>query len=129
VTIITLGFISFINLFFIPIIGLKVYCKRHGIEWNITMETGYLYVLFTVLNFLLVHVFLEVVEGIMHMVIHLEMSKYTVVALVSSIVLAFFMEGIEKYVHVKVSVSVRESKRKEKRVRRTVEIQEDVDEK
>ncbi len=117
-TIITLGFISFMNLFLIPIIGLKIYCKRHEIEWNITMETGYLYVLFLVLNFLLTHVLVKIVEILVHTVIHLEMSKYTMLALGSSIVLAFLMEGIEKYVHVKVSVSVRESQRKKKRIKK-----------
>ena len=74
-TIITLGFISFINLFFVPIIGLKIYCKRHEMKWTIAADTGYLYILFTVLNFLLTHVFLEIVEVTTNMVIYLEMLK------------------------------------------------------
>lgn len=120
-TIITLGFISFINLFLIPIVGLRIYCKRHDIEWRTTSETGYLYILFTVLNFLLTHVFLEIVEITTHMVIHLEMSKYTIVALVSCALLAFIMEGIEKYLHVNVSVAIRKTKQNDK--------QENLDEK
>ena len=39
-TVVTLGLISFINLFFVPIIGVKIYCKRHEIEWCVTTETG-----------------------------------------------------------------------------------------
>ena len=113
-TIITLGFISFINLFFIPIIGLKIYCKRHEIEWEITTKVGYLYVVFAVLNFVFTHVFLEIVEVTTHMVIHLEMSKYTMIALPMCVLLAFLMEGVEKYLHVKVSVAIREPKRKVK---------------
>ena len=120
-TIITLGFISLINLFFVPIIGLKIYCKRHEMKWTIAAETGYLYILFTVLNFLLTHVFLEIVEITLHMVIHLEMSKYTIVALVSCALLAFIMEGIEKYLHVNVSVAIRKTKQNDK--------QENLDEK
>ena len=120
-TIITLGFISFINLFLIPIIGLKIYCKRHEKEWRATWEIGYLYILFLVFNFLLTHVFLEIVEITTHAVIHLEMSKYTIVALVSCVLLAFLMEGIEKYFRVEVSVAIRKSKQNDK--------QENLDEK
>ena len=88
-----------------------MYCKRHEIEWKMNMEVGYLYVVFLVLNFLLTHVFLEIVEMATTILIHLEMSKYTLVALVSCILLVFLIEGVEKYLQVKVSVSVRNTKR------------------
>lgn len=127
-TIITLGLISFVNLFFVPVIGLSIYCKRHEIEECAKNKRRQLYVLFAVMNFLLTQIFLDVVEKLLGLMIHLEMSKYTLAAVCLSVLLAFVFEGVEKYIQVNVSVSVQEPKKRKKNVKGLAKNEEAVDE-
>lgn len=100
----SLAFISFINYFFIPIIGLKVYCKRHCLEWKLSSEVVYKYVLFCVLNLVLGRVVASAVEKVVMTTIVAESTKYTLIALVCTAVLPYFMEIIEKYLYIEVTI-------------------------
>lgn len=110
-TIVTLGLISFLNLFIVPVVGLTIYCRRHSGEGVLSKMDMALYSVFVVLNFLSTNILLEVVEKLFFVQIHLEMSKYTMVALLSSILLAFMAEGIRKYLQVNVEISPKKSKK------------------
>lgn len=115
----TLAFVSFINLFFVPVVALKIYCSRHEMRWIITPRLVYLYILMVVLNLPLTYVLVNAIEAITSLTIYVETVKYTVVALLSSVILPFIMEIVEKYVHVDVTISKQDPRKKEKRGRKS----------
>lgn len=100
----SLAFISFINYFFIPIIGLKVYCKRHSLEWELSSELAYKYILFCVLNLIFGRVAASIIEKVLVTIIIAESTKYTLVALVCVSVLPYFIEIVEKYFRIEVTI-------------------------
>lgn len=104
---ITLSFIGFINLFFIPFISLRIYCKRNSIKWELTADTIFFYVLMTVLNFPFARIFANLLENFLMVECHAESSKYTVVALVTAVLLPYIIEIIEKVVHIQVEIKLR----------------------
>lgn len=104
---ITLSFFAFINLFLIPIIGLKTYGNRFNIHWSFNTNTLYHYVLITVLNIPLTRVLVNIVETITSSIIYVETTKYTVIALISCISLPFLMEAIKNFIQINVSISLR----------------------
>lgn len=111
-SIITLGFIGFINLFFIPFISLRIYCKRHSIEWGFTPDMVFIYILMTILNLPFTRVLANVMENILISEVHAESSKYTVVALIVAVFLPYVIEIVEKVVHIQVSIELRENEYK-----------------
>lgn len=96
----------------IPIISLKIYCERHSIKWAFTAQFTFLYVLMTVLNIPLTRILVNVVEAILSTTIYVETTKYTVIAIISCILLPYIMECVEKFIQVNVEISIRKIKRK-----------------
>lgn len=108
----TLAFLGAINLFMVPVIGLKIYARRHCIKWTLSTETIYLYILMTVLNIPFSRLLVIAMEKIILTTIHVESSKYTIITTVSCTILPFVMECVEKYIKVNVKISIRQSKNK-----------------
>jgi len=104
---ISLSFFSFINLFLIPIIGLKTYYNRFNIKWSLNTNTLYHYVLITVLNIPLTRLFVNIVESITSGIIYVETTKYTVIALISCVSLPYLMDAIKSFIQINVSISLR----------------------
>ena len=111
----SLAFISFINYFFIPIISVRIYCKRHSIDWKCTAELLYRYVVMCVLNLPLGRVCVSVVERITASIILAESTKYTMIALVVAVIVPYAIEVVEKLIEVDVEISnVEKQKKSEK---------------
>lgn len=108
----TLAFLGAINLFMVPVIGLKIYTRRHCIKWALSTETTYLYILMTVLNIPLSRLLVLVMEKIIPTTIYVESSKYTVITTVSCTILPFVIECVEKYIKVNVKITIRQSSKK-----------------
>lgn len=104
---ISLSFMSFINLFFIPVIGLRIYCKRNHISWELHLEMLYHYILITVLNIPLTHILVNIVESIISDTIYVETTKYTIIALISCVILPFALEVIRTFFKINVCISSR----------------------
>jgi len=98
------SFISFINYFMIPLISLRIYCKRHSLEWKCSMEFLYRYVLMCIINLPVGRVLAAIVEKITSTVVHGEATKYTIVALIGAVCIPYAMEIIEKFIHVDVEI-------------------------
>lgn len=113
---ITLSFLGFINLFMIPMTGLKTYCERHKIKLALTSEVTYLYTLITVLNLPSTRILVNITEALVSTTIHIETTKYTVIALISCIILPYIMEVIENFVQVKIDISLRNLKKTKKQI-------------
>lgn len=102
---VSLAFISFINYFMVPVISLRIYCKRHSIEWNCSLGLLYKYIVMCVLNLPLGRVCAAVVERITSSIILAESTKYTMLALVVAIMLPYAIEVVEKLVQVDVEIN------------------------
>lgn len=109
---ITLSFLGFINLFMVPIIGLKLYCERHTMKLALTSKVTYLYVLITILNIPLTRVLVNITEALTSTTIYVETAKYTVITLISCVLLPYIMEIIETFIQVKVEISLRKFEKK-----------------
>lgn len=107
----SLGLITFINLFFIPILSLRIYCKRNSIEWKFNFDLVYRYTLFCILNLPFTRVFTAGLEKILHITCLADSSKYTLVAIVTAAILPFLVEIVEHYVHVDVSITYSKDKK------------------
>lgn len=104
---ISLAFMSLINLFFIPVIGLRIYCKRNLISWKMHLEILYHYILITVLNIPLTHILVNMAEAIITDTIYVETTKYTIIALISCVILSFALEVIRTFFKINVCISPR----------------------
>ncbi len=102
-----LSSMAFINLFLIPIIGLRIYCKRNNIIFDFSKKTLYYYIIITVLNVVLTHLLLLAAEAIISDTIYLESSKYTILALVSCVLLPLIIEILRTFFKAEVFVSLR----------------------
>lgn len=109
----SLFYISFINIFMIPIIGVRVYYKRHDIKWKISSDFLFYYILIAVLNLLLVRVVGLLIEKVLANVITVESIKYTLIALICSIAIPYIMEVIEKYIKVDVEITCMDKRGKQ----------------
>lgn len=107
---ISVSFIAFINIFIIPILGLRVYAWRHKMKWENSPEIRYIYALLCVSNLPFARGIASIVEKIFLVSCHAETTKYTIIGIVSMIVLVFIVEIIEKYVQLHISISVRKTK-------------------
>lgn len=103
----SLSSMAIINIFLIPVFGLKIYCKRNGITIGIDLKTLYYYILITVLNLLTTHIFVNIVEAIISDTIYLETTKYTAIALFSCVLLPFIIETIKTFFKADVFISLR----------------------
>lgn len=113
-----LAFGCFINLFLIPIIGLKIYCNRHNITPTFTnIKILYLYTLITVLNYPFARLFIIILQKFFPLTIYVEESKYTVLALISCTLLVFFIEIIEKFLCIEVLISLRPSTKSDQKAK------------
>lgn len=108
----SLTFISFINYFMIPVISLRIYCKRHSIEWKVSLEVVYKYILMCVLNLPVGRVCASVVGRILETSILAESTKYTVLALVVAVIIPYAVEVFEKLVKVEVEIAKVEKQKK-----------------
>lgn len=104
---ISLSFMSFINLFFIPVIGLRIYCKRNRISLELHSEVLYHYILITVLNIPLTHILGNLVEAVITEAIYVETAKYTLISLISCVMLPFAIEVIRTFFKINVCISPR----------------------
>ena len=100
----SLFIISFINCFLVPLIGVRIYCRRHNIEWKASFELLYKYVLFCVLNLIVARGGATVIENIVEITIVVESIKYTVISFVSTVFLPYCLEVIEKFFQIKVTI-------------------------
>lgn len=105
---ISLSFMSFINLFFIPVIGLRIYYKRNHISWKMHLEVLYHYILITVLNIPLTHISVNLVEAVITEAIYVETAKYTLISLFSCIMLPFAIEVVRTFFKINVCISSRQ---------------------
>lgn len=106
---INLVFGCFINLFLVPVVGLKIYCNRHDIPFALpSAKIPWLYILMTILNYPLSRVMVIVIQKLVPVAMYVEESKYTLVALCSCIVLSFVMEIFEKILHIDVFITMRD---------------------
>ena len=101
---ISLAFVSFVNYFLNPNIGLKVYSKRHNQLCKVSFDTFFRYSLITILNIPFTRVFVNLAEGLLGNDINSESSKYTVIASVSVMILAYVLEVIEKLIAIEVEI-------------------------
>lgn len=108
----SLAFISFINYFFIPVVSLRIYSKRHDIAWKCSFELFFQYVVMCLLNLPVGRVCAAVVEKLTSVRVLADSAKYTLLALAAAIVLPYVIEVLEKF--VKVDVEVTKEKRREK---------------
>ncbi len=100
----SLALITFINLFLIPLISLRIYTKRNSIEWVINFDLVYKYALFCIMNLPFTRLFTSMLEKI-GIVCLPDSSKYTLVAIVSAILLALLFEIIKHYVDIEVVIT------------------------
>lgn len=112
---ISLSFISFINLFMIPLIGLRIYCNRHSIRWGFHSETVYFYVLMTILNIPVTYIVVNLIEEITSTVIYVETTKYMVIALLSCVSLPFLMDAIKNHISIDVKISLRQKEKSDEK--------------
>lgn len=98
------GFISFINFFMVPLLGLRIYNKRHHLKWEASLEFLYGYARMCVFTMVLGRLYGGISRIFLERVVDWGTLKYTLVVLVISLVLPYFMELVEKGVHVEVEI-------------------------
>ena len=96
--------ISFINLFFLPAIALRLRWKRTRRHLAFSADALASYCTWTVGVFLLTKVFTFFAKAILAYEITPETTKYTLVGMVVAVVLPLALEFVEKYVEAKVTV-------------------------
>lgn len=108
----SLVFISFINYFLVPVISVRIYCKRHLIDWKCTAELFYRYVVMCVLNLPLGRICASVVGKNTGSIILAESTKYTIIALLVAVVVPYAIEVVEKLIQADVEISKIEKQKK-----------------
>lgn len=107
----SLALITFINLFLIPFISLRIYCKRHTIEWKITFELAYRYALFCILNLPFTRIACSLLKKIFGTVYLADSSKYTLIAIITATLLPILVEIVEHYVKIDVDIDYKKNKK------------------
>lgn len=105
---ISLAFVSFVNYFFVPILGLKIYSERHNTLCKISFNTLYQYVLITLLNIPFTRIFVNGIEKFWGNNINSESSVYTIIAIVSVVILVYVLEVVGKLIDVEVEIIKKE---------------------
>lgn len=100
----SLVLITFINLFFVPLISLRIYCKRNSVKWIINFELAYQYALFCILNLFFSRIVCAFIEKNWGIVCLADSAKYTLVAFIISALLPVLIEIIERYVKIEVII-------------------------
>ena len=106
---ISLSFVSFVNYFLIPIIGLKIYSERYQRPCNMSFDTLYRYVLITVLNIPFTRIFVNMIEGLLNNNINSESSVYTIVAALSVMILTYVLEVVDKLITVEIEIKKKDT--------------------
>lgn len=101
---ISYGLICAINLLAIPVISLKIYGVRHKIQWGFNFDTIYWYCLLCVLNLPITRGLSVGVEKIALIKVHAESTKYTVLAIISAILIPYIIEVFQTYLHINVQI-------------------------
>lgn len=114
---ISLGFISFINYFFVPVISLRIYSTRHTTKWEFSPEILYQYILMCVLNMPVGRVVATLAEKVMSTTILADSTKYTLLALVVAVVLPYIIEVLEKLIRVEVEIELNGTKEKNEKAK------------
>ena len=100
--------VSFINLFFVPVICLYIH-RRTVIRVPLNGGELFLrYCIFAVLNLPLTRVFIMLIEKIVGSQIAISSAYYTIAAIVSAVLLPWGVALIRKYVHVRFEVKKHE---------------------
>lgn len=105
---ISAAFLSFINLFLLPIIGLRIYLRRNSGLRNSRLDILYGYALIAVLNILLTHILTFIIKAVTSYTVAVGMVKYTAAALLSCIALPFIIEAVRAFFKLEVSISLRQ---------------------
>lgn len=108
----SLALITFINLFFIPFISLRIYCKRNNIEWKLNFELVYRYVFFSILNLPFARVFASIIEKQFGIICNADSTKYTLVAILTACILPILIEIIEHRIKLDVIITYKNKKEK-----------------
>lgn len=111
---ISLSLVAFVNIFMIPIIGLRLYTHRHGVKWENSSELRFMYCLLCVLNLLVGRVVCVLIEMFLLVVCTLESIKYTFIGMCTIILIVLNMEIVEEYIQLHISISLRKTESKEK---------------
>lgn len=101
------SFISFINFFFIPLISLRIYNKRHSLKWELSFELFYNYSLSCIFNLISTRIIATWIESTTATICHGESTKYTMIAVLTAVILPFIVEVIEKIIKVDVIIEPR----------------------
>lgn len=111
----SLALITFINLFLIPLISLRIYYKRSSLEATFNFELVFRYALYCILNLLFARITCSLLEKTIGLVCLADSSKYTLIALITASILPFIVEIIEHFIKVDVTINYKEkNKNKEK---------------
>ena len=70
------------------------------------------------MNLPLTSILINIVEAFLSTTIYVETSRYTVVSLISCVILPFIMEVFEKLLHIEINISLRHSKEYEEKNRK-----------
>lgn len=100
--------VSFINLFFVPVICLHIH-RRTVIRVNLNAGELFLrYCMFAVLNLPLTRVFIMLIEKLVGSQISLSSAYYTIAAIVSATLLPWGIALVRKYVQIRFEVKKHE---------------------
>ena len=107
----SLGLISAINYFFVPVISLRIYGMRHKIKWVFSAELFYLYALMCVINLPAGRVAVTLVERLFYTTqILADSTRYTIVAIAVAIVIPYAIEVVEKLIKIEVEIKLHDTK-------------------
>ena len=109
-TSITLSFISFINYFLVPVIGLKIYKKRRNQLCKVSVDSFMTYVQLLCLNLIATRPCANMIEQFTNTMLTAETVKYTIVSIGVMLLLVFTMEILEKFVHIDITIQRKEVK-------------------
>lgn len=110
---ISLSMLAFINFFMVPVIGLGIYNSRHSVPGGFSFENLKKYSIICVLNLPLTRVFIAIIERYTSIIVTAETTKYTILAVISVVILVFAMEWCER--NVCVTVEMKDRKQKERK--------------
>ena len=100
--------VSFINLFFVPVICLHMH-RRTVIRAELSAGELFLrYCIFTALNLPLTRVFIMLIEKVVGSQIDLSSAYYTIAAIVSAVLLPWSIALVRKYVQIRFEVKKHE---------------------
>ena len=107
---ITLSFISFINYFLVPVLGLKIYSERRNQLCKVSVDTFMTYIQLLCLNMIATRLCANIIEHFTKTTFTAETTKYTLVSISVMVVIVFIMEIFEKFVHIDITVERKEAK-------------------